>query len=185
MAEVFDNIILEGLRGSLGDKLVLRRGRGGKTIISAKPVFAPDREFSAAQKAHQQAFRAAAAYAKSAKGENVYLAKAEKTGQSAYNLAVKDWFNKPEILELDITGWSGQAGQAIHIKAIDDVQISRVSVVITNGNGTLLEQGNAGPGEASWWTYMTTVSTKGDRQLEVAALDMPGNEAKSGWQNYP
>jgi hypothetical protein len=40
MAKVFDNIVLSGLTGSLGDKLVLRRGRRGQTIGSKKPVFA-------------------------------------------------------------------------------------------------------------------------------------------------
>jgi hypothetical protein len=73
MAQVFDNIVLSGLTGSLGGKLVLRRGRRGQTIVSKKPVFAPDRAFSAAQKAHQQAFREAAAYAKATKNEQVYL----------------------------------------------------------------------------------------------------------------
>jgi accessory colonization factor AcfC len=90
------------------------------------PVFAPNREFSAAQKAHQQAFRQAAAYAKAAKNEPIYLEKAEKTGQAPYNLALRDWFNKPQITALDVTGWNGQAGQPIRIKAIDDVRISRV-----------------------------------------------------------
>ena len=108
MAKVFDNIVLSGLTGSLGDQLVLRRGRRGQTIVSKKPVFAPDREFSAAQKEHQQAFREAAAYAKAAKNEHVYLEKAEKTGQAPYNLAVQDWFNKPQITALDVTGGMGR-----------------------------------------------------------------------------
>jgi hypothetical protein len=110
MAKVFDNIVPSGLTGSLGNKLVLRRGRRGQTIVSKKPVFAPDRVFSAAQKAHQQAFREAAAYAKTAKNGQTYLKKAEKTGQAPYNLAVRDWFNKPQIVELDVTGWNGEAG---------------------------------------------------------------------------
>ena len=183
MAEVFDNIVLSGLTGSLGGKLVLRRGRRGQTIVSKMPVFAPNREFTAAQKAHQQAFREATAYAKSARRENVYLARAEKTGQTPYNVAVADWFNKPQITALDVTGWNGQTGQTIRIKAIDDVRISRVSVVITDGNGTVFEQGNAQPGDASWWTYITTAPANGNRRLEITALDLPGNKAQTTWQN--
>jgi len=183
MAQVFDNIVLAGLRGSLGGKLVLRRGRRGQTIVSQKPVFALDREFSAAQKEHQQAFREAAAYAKAAKNEQVYLERAKKTGQAPYNLAVRDWFNKPQIVELDVTGWNGQAGQVIRIKAVDDVRISRVSVVITDGNGTVFERGNAQPGDASWWTYMTTAQANGNRHLEVTAQDLTGNKAQTTWQN--
>ena len=183
MAKVFDNIVLSGLTGSLGGKLVLRRGRGGQTIVSKKPVFAADREFSDAQKAHQQAFREATAYAKANKNENIYLERAGQTGQVPYNLAVRDWFHKPQITALDVTGWNGGAGQAIRIQAVDDVRISRVSVVITDGNGTVLEQGHAHPGDASWWTYMTTKPAGGNRRLEVTALDFPGNIAKTAWHN--
>ena len=132
MAEVFDNIVLSGLRGSLGGKLVLRRGRRGQTIVSNMPVFAPNREFSAAQKEHQQAFREATAYAKSARRENVYLARAEKTGQTPYNVAVADWFNKPQITALDVSGWNGQAGQPIRIRTTDDIHVTQVSVVISD-----------------------------------------------------
>ena len=63
------------------------------------------------------------------------------------------------------------------------MQISRVSIVITDGNGTVFEQGNAQPGDASWWTYITTVPTNGNRHLEVTALDLLGNKAKTSWQN--
>jgi hypothetical protein len=66
---------------------------------------------------------------------------------------------------------------------MDDVRISRVFVVITDGNGTVFEQGNAQPGDASCWTYVTTVPTNGNRRLEVTALDMPGNKAQTSWQN--
>jgi hypothetical protein len=96
---------------------------------------------------------------------------------------VADWFHKPQITELDISRWNGAAGQQILIKVVDDVRVSRVSVVITDGNGTVIEEGNAQPGEASWWTYITTVPTNGNRHLKVTALDLPGNEASTTWQN--
>ena len=183
MAEVFDNIVLSGLRGSLGGKLVLRRGRRGQTIVSKMPVFAPNREFSAAQKAHQQAFREAAAYAKAAKNEPIYLEKAEKTGQAPYNLAVRDWFNKPQITALDVTGWNGQAGQPIRIRTTDDIQVTQVSVVISDGDGTVLEQGKALPMDTAWWSYVTTAHANGSRRLLVTAQDRPGHKAQTAWQN--
>ena len=82
-----------------------------------------------------------------------------------------------------MTAWNGQVGQAIRIKAVDDVQISRVSVVITDGNGTVIEQGTAQPLDHAWWTYATTKPTNRTRHLEVTALDLPGNVAKTTWQN--
>jgi hypothetical protein len=176
-------MLVRGLKGSLGDQFVIRKDKAGRTIIANKPVFDEDRVFTERQKANHEAFQDAAAYAKSVQGENVYIDKAKGTARSAYNVAFADWYHKPQIKALDVTGWNGQAGQQILIKAVDDVRVSRVSVVITDGNGTVVEEGNAQPGEASWWTYITTVPTNGNRHLKVTALDLPGNEASTTWQN--
>jgi len=59
MAEVFNNIFVRGLTGAVGDQFVIRRTRSGKTIIANKPRFDENREFTPAQKAHQNAFREA------------------------------------------------------------------------------------------------------------------------------
>jgi hypothetical protein len=183
MAKIANNIITEGLSGSLGGRLVFRNGKAGQTIVAVKRRSDPDQEFNPAQLAHQEAFRQAAAYAKVARVEEVYVAKAEGTTKSAYNVAMADWFNKPQIPELDLNDWNGQAGQSIRVKATDDVQVTRVSVMITDGNGTLLEQGNASQDEGQWWVYVTTVPTNGSRRLKITAHDRPGNTAQTTWQN--
>ena len=183
MAKIYNNIFLRGLTGSLGDQFVLRRDKAGRTIITNKPRFDENRQFSERQKANQEAFRQAAAYARLAQGENIYREKAEGTAKSAYNIAFADWFHKPQIVALDVTSWSGAAGQPIRIKAVDDVRISRVSVVIKDGSGAVLEQGHAVPLDASWWTYVTTKPANGTRRLEVTALDLPGNVVTTTWQN--
>ena len=183
MAKIANNIITEGLSGTLGGRLVFRSGKNGQTIVSAKRASDPDREYNAAQLAQQEAFRQAAAYAKVARVEEVYVAKAEGTTKSAYNIAMGDCFNKPKIIELDVTGWNGQAGQPINIKAMDDVQVTRVSLLILDGNGTVLEQGQASPDEGLWWTYVTKAPANGNRYLQVTAYDRPGNTAQRSWQN--
>jgi len=183
MAKVANNIITEGLSGTLGGRLVFRNGKTGQTIVAAKRASAPDRVFNASQQAHQEAFRQAAAYAKVARVEDVYVTKAEGTTKSAYNVAVADWFNKPQIPEIDVKDWNGQAGQPIRVKATDDVQVIRVSVVISDGNGTVLEQGNASQDEGQWWTYVTTGQTNGSRSLKITAQDRPGHTAQTSWQN--
>ena len=43
MAIVFNNIFMRVLTGSLGRQFFLRKGRGGQTIFSVQPVFAPIR----------------------------------------------------------------------------------------------------------------------------------------------
>jgi hypothetical protein len=97
--------------------------------------------------------------------------------------AFADWYKKPQIKKLDVTAWNGQTGQAIRIQALDDVQVTQVSIVITGENGTVFEQGYAQPDYAGWWTYMTTKSANGTRRLQITAVDMPGNKAEHTWQN--
>jgi hypothetical protein len=55
--------------------------------------------------------------------------------------------------------------------------------MITDGNGTVLEQGNASQDAGQWWIYVTTVPTNGSRRLKITAHDRPGNEAQTTWQN--
>lgn len=183
MARNRNNILIRGLTGSVGDQIVIRQDKAGRTIVANKPEFDENHEFSEKQKANQASFRKAAAYAKRAQGEMVYIDKAKGTPKSAYNVAFADWYNKPQIEELDVTDWNGGAGQPIRINAIDDVQVTRVSVVISDGNGTVFEQGNAQPDESFWWIYMTTKATNGSRHLQITAYDKAGNKVETTWQN--
>ena len=91
MAKVRQNIVMQGLSGSLGDQLIIKMDKAGRTIVGVKPAFDEDRVFSAAQQEQQQAFREATAYAKDQKDNAIYLAKADGTPLNAYNVAVADW----------------------------------------------------------------------------------------------
>src|SRR5262245_9961030 len=119
MAKVFDNPITEGLSGKLGRRLVFRKGRKGKTIVALSPVFSEDRCFNEAQLAQQEAFRQATQYAVGAKDNPIYVSLARTADATAYNLAVADWFGQPEVLEIDASNWTGQAGQPLRIRAQD------------------------------------------------------------------
>jgi hypothetical protein len=46
MARVRKNLLIRGLTGSVGDQFVIKTTRSGKTIISNKPEFDDDREFT-------------------------------------------------------------------------------------------------------------------------------------------
>lgn len=114
-----------------------------------------NRDFNATQLAHQEAFREAIAYAKTAKDQAVYITRAQGTTLSAFNVAVADWFNKPEILEIDARGWTGDINQSIRVKAQDDIRVTKVHVVIRDENDAILEQGEAVQSDGLWWTYNT------------------------------
>ena len=185
MARTFNNIFVRGLTGTVGDQFVIRRTRDGKTIISNIPHFRENREFTEQQKEHQEAFRNAIMYAKSAKDQSTYQEQAKLTGKSAYNLAVKDWFGMPEVLEIDTSEWTGKAGETIHVKAQDNIQVAGVNLKIDNGNGTTFEQGMAVKGENLWWRYTTKtdVSLASAPRIVATARDLPGHTSELVWQN--
>ncbi|MBN1430538.1 MAG: hypothetical protein JXB07_19360 [Anaerolineae bacterium] len=178
MAKVRRNLVVAGLSGALGDQLIVKQYMDGRTIICKRPTFAEDRVFSADQKTHQQAFREASLYAKqAAKAEAIYVEKARGTSKNAYNIALGDWFHPPEIGEIDLSGWSGQVGEPIRVKALDDVMVKRVTLAIVDGQDEPIEQGEAKQVDELWWVYVTT--QEAPRQVRVIAVaeDLPGNTA--------
>ncbi len=54
-------------------------------------------------------------------------------------MAVADWFHPPEIVEVNLDGWTGKAGEKIRVKAVDDVRVKQVSVVITDEQDAVLD----------------------------------------------
>lgn len=182
MAKIRKNIIIQGFSGSLGEQLVIKQDKAGRTILAVPPTFDPDRSFSEAQLQRQEYFREAAAYAKDAKGQEEYVTKAEGTPQSSYNVAMADWFHAPEVGEIDASAWSGGASQVIRIRATDNVKVTQVTVLITDGGGNVLEQGNAVEADGSWWTYTTQAATPGASRIVASARDLPGNIAQLEWE---
>ena len=174
MAKQFDNIIMRGASGSLGDQLIFRNSNG-RTIISAKKQSNGDRVYSEAQLAQQQAFRAAIIYAQSAKGEEIYRIKANGGPESPFNVAVADWFKAPEVLGIDLSGWNGGAGGLLRVQARDDVQVKRVIVRFSNTAGGLLEEGQAVHVGDNWWEYTTRSNLLGAVTVTATAVDLPGN----------
>jgi hypothetical protein len=173
MAKVRNNVVVRGLSGSFGDQMIIKVDKAGRTIVSNKPEFDENRAFTPAQQTQQERFREAVAYAKDAKDLAVYAAKAEGTPMHPYNVALADWFHAPEIKEIDLSDWTGQAGQYIRILAMDDVQVTQVSVVITDAQDAVLEQGTAVKDDASpWWIYTTKTTATGSPKVLATAEDL-------------
>lgn len=157
MVYVKKNIVTKGLNGKLGITLVFRQ-RGGKTIAAVAPAKSK-RELTEARKDHQQKFRAATQYAKTAIQDNSVKALYEqgvKDGQNAYNVAMADYMNLPSSTELGLNAYTGAKGQPVVIKATDDYMVAEVQVSIYDQNGALLEQGDAQLAENDIdWVYTT------------------------------
>jgi hypothetical protein len=177
MAKVRNNIFVRGLSGALGDQFVIKTTRSGKTMITNMPTFGEDRQFSEAQKSHQSAFREASAYARLAKTQPVYVERANATNSIPYNVAISDWFGKPQVLEIDVRDWTGQAGQPIRVRAQDNVHVASVQITIEDNDGTRFEEGEAVPVDGLWWTYTTTSTVPQAIACRVVAVarDLPGN----------
>ena len=181
MAKVRNNIVIQGLSGSLGDQLVVKLDKAGRTIVGVSPTFDPNRSYSEAQLEQQDHFREAAAYAKSAKSQEVYIEKSKDTPRMPANVAMADWFHAPEILELDVSAWHGAVGQMIRVKAMDDVQVTQVNLVITDSAGAVLEQGQAVRADGLWWNYTATATAPESPRIVVTARDLPGHIAQMNW----
>jgi hypothetical protein len=170
VAKLKKNALIEGLSGSIGD-LVLKRARSGTMYMARKPTFPDDRQFSAAQLAHQRRFKAAAAYAKQvAQTEPIYAALAKKTGQPAYNVALGDYLHPPKIVTVE------QTGQMIRVCAEDKVKVTRVTITLLDTGGQVLREGEATPDAIGWW-WTFTVGQIEVAHVRVCAWDLPGNKA--------
>jgi len=178
MAKVYDNPIVQGLSGNLGrSRLQFKKGRNGTTIVALRPVFSENRVFNETQLAQQEAFRQATQYAVGAKNNPIYVSLAKGTDATAYNLAIADWFGQPEVLDIDASNWTGQAGQTLRIQAKDDTLVTRVHIVIDNAQGTIFDQGEMIRVDNLWWTYTTTTQVPMDPapRISATAYDLPGN----------
>jgi hypothetical protein len=177
MATVRRNLVIEGLGGMLGNQLIFKRDKAGRTIVSIKPRFDENREFTPAQQAQQERFQEAAAYAKdAAQAAPIYAQEAAGTAKSAYNVAIADWFHSPEVEEIDLSGYSGEVGEVIRAKVVDDVQVAAVTVVITTEAEVLVEQGQMTHEQGLWYSYTTTADCPaGPARVMVSGTDLPGH----------
>jgi hypothetical protein len=105
-------------------------------------------------------------------------AKKATAGQSAFNVAVADFFNAPNIQEIDISAYTGQVGSLIRVRATDDFNVADVFVHITNADGSLVEEGAALlQSNGVDWVYTATKqndSFAGDK-ITVTVTDIPRN----------
>lgn len=177
------NVVVRHASGMLGEQVVAREWKGRPYLANA-PNFPEDREFTEQQIDQQERFRDATAYGKGViKSENmpqVYEKIAENERLTTYNVAVRDFLRPPIVREIYPEKYTGKPGEEITVRAIDDVYVVGVRVVIRN-NGDVVEQGEALRDEvnAALWRYTTTEENGLEgTTIEAYATDMPGNMTK-------
>ena len=172
--KVFYNGSIQGFSGRMGN-LIFRQLPNGTTVVSKAPPKKSYKEKqkakekrSARQKAHNYRFQRAVVYAQqAARVQPVYAQLAALAPMNtAYNLALSDWFNAPEVRRIE-----RQEGR-IRVEAWDKVFVSGVRITILDGEGNILEQGEAVRGEGDCWEF----ASQADGQTVVAeARDLAGN----------
>jgi hypothetical protein len=180
VAKVKTNPIIEQVRGQIGD-LVFKR-YGEQVVVSRKPDM-EGREPTAAQAAQREVFRQAALYGKVVMADPatkaIYEEAAKASGQPVFSLTVADFFNAPSVDEVDVSAYTGKAGDAIAVLAHDDFDVTAVQVAIAQANGTPVESGAATetPANSGRWVYTATaaVPTGTTVRVEVTATDRPGH----------
>jgi hypothetical protein len=172
------NSIIRGTSGALGEELVFRQ-RAGKTVMSLPAIPREDNPTNK-QVGIRGKFKDANRYAKMVLEDPAlkaaYKAKAP-LGTSAQNLALADFFKAPEILDIDLSSYTGAIGSTILIEATDDFKVKSVQVSIISGSGEVMETGAAvvNPGSGDFWTYTATTGSDGAAMVKVDVSDLPGN----------
>jgi hypothetical protein len=172
------NIVTKGLSGRI-QELVFSQ-RHGKTFVTSSPQ-PSNVPASEEQIAIRHTFKDAVRYAKAIL-TNVanlvaYKAKA-KPGQSAYNVAIADFFKPPSIGAIDKSSYTAQAGSFLSAQVTDDFQVASVEVRIENAGGQLIEAGAATLQEDGLhyrYTTTATVANIAGNRITFIATDMPGH----------
>ncbi|SHN39898.1 hypothetical protein [Chitinophaga sp. CF418] len=187
MARAKNNLLLAQVSGTIGKQLTVTQRAGQVILGKAKAKKGKRYKFSSKQLDVQSRFTDATDYAAQVKADPdmvaAYMAVA-KPGQNANNLAIKDFYNAPEIHELRTKEYTGKAGQKIWVRATDDFRVYQVVIGIYTAAGTLVEEGNALQGRNGIeWVYTTRKDNPGYQGGKVQAMaeDLPGNQTFEEW----
>ena len=156
MARIENNVFLYGVAGMIGGQMVVRQtSQGGVMAVAPKPS---DKQPTPAQQAQHEKFRLAVMYGKGASGLPEYQTAAQGRGLSAFNVATADFLHPPEITSIDLSGYNGKEGDAIEVRAIDDIAVKKVGIMVVGDQNAVVEQGMMAqsPNDKTLWTYAAT-----------------------------
>jgi hypothetical protein len=153
----------------------------GKPCVRRAPV--REKEFTPPEVKNQSRFRLASQFATAVLTDPVQRARyeqaAQETAGSAQNLAVSDFMLAPTLAEIDLSRYTGRAGEFIKIVAQEGkLGAAEVKVVIADRAKAVVEEGLAAMENdgVSWW-YPAKLDLPPDQPLwiTVTAADQPGN----------
>lgn len=184
MAKVKLNPVLEQIRGQVGD-LVFKH-YGDEMVVGRKP----DRSGivpTEGQLEHQDRFRQAVLYGRLVMADPQKKALYEKaskaSGKPLFSLTIADFFNAPVVDEVDLSAYSGAAGDQIVVRAHDDFQVTHLRVNVSDASGVGIESGEAEetPAKSGRWVYTATTAVPAGTNVRIAVTvsDQPGGTGEA------
>jgi len=182
MSKIHDNPLVKGARGNFGKHYVYKK-RGKDTHIAKMPVINKNAVPTDSQTEVRELFAAASLYAKGAMSspdlKKEYQKKA-KDGNTAFNIALRDYLKAPVVKSIATEKYDGNPGSTIVVVAKDDFRVAEVKVSIRDAAGVLIEEGNAilNPIDRNKWIYTAVQANASPVGCTVSAiaLDLPGNK---------
>ena len=176
------NELTKNYSGIFGN-MILARNRNGKTIMVI-PQTKPKKEATENQVNARRRFTLASRYAKNILQDPdklaAYTAKS-RDGLSPYILALTDYLKPPFVDRIDASGYHGNPGDKIGVTAIDDFELTSVTVQIVDADGALIEEGpcafNLITGNFDFTAAVAVLALAGVT-LIAKATDTPGHSAE-------
>lgn len=170
MALVKGNILLELVRGSLGNEITIYERNG--QIIMAKKRGPSKKKPTKKQLEARYKMMVAAAYAKEILKDpelKAYYKTKAGPGQNAYNMAVKDAYRSPEVQNIRFEDTT------VVVTAKDEFRVAEVDVKVVDADGELLERGKAVLGRNGVDWYYKAGNLPAGGKVIVVVVDLPGN----------
>lgn len=166
-------------QGTIGDLVFYRRL--GKPCVRRAPI--RKKKFTAPERKNQSRFGMASRFANAVLKDPAQKARyqkaAEGSDRSAQNLAVSDFMHAPTLAEIDLSSYTGRAGERIRVRAEEGVLgAAAVDVSIADQAKALLEKGAAAvEKDGRWWSYTAQKELAPDEPvwITITASDQPGN----------
>ncbi|WP_343693241.1 hypothetical protein [Chitinophaga sp.] len=171
MALVKDSLLLQAVRGSLGDEITIYERNG--QIIIAKKRGPSKHKPTIRQLEARYKMKVAAAYAKAILEDpeiKAYYKSLAGPGQNAFNMAVKDAYRSPEIQQIHFEDTT------VVVTAKDEFRVAAVDVRVVDVQGNVRERGKAvlGRNGVNWYYHAAELPPNG--KVIIVAVDLPGNE---------
>jgi hypothetical protein len=180
MAKVSSNVVLHGASGQIGRQIVVHQTDHG-IVLGVMPGSRPDAKVTPKQLTWREQFAHAVGYAKGAKDRPEYKPLAASRHYSTFCVATADFLHPPEIVDVDLSHYNGKAGDPIQVRAIDDVQVTEVSLAILTDQSVLVDKGalKRDPIDKTLWHFEASKDAGVVHvKLIVDAADLPGHIAQ-------